>query len=778
MAELSLLLLLVAALCPAAALATGDRNRDAVGVVVLTIVGLVVALRFARSRLSSRTAIVLAGLLGLGLTVVYAARLVPPVALLWEEIGYAAGWLSNWQRGIPGWPLPFAATAEFVWQQLSDLGLRLWWWGQTVSSGGQVQDQIGLSLIFGFLAWSSTAFATWQIYRRRAALLGLAPGAVAMVLLAFFRGGTNSFYLVVYAFCTIWLVAICNLWRRTERWQEKEMDYPGEMGIDLLISLGPTLVLILAVAALFPVIYPRQIRDRFWDVMDAPWSRVEEAAEQVFGPIEGGPTGGAERRGGVVGELPRVHLLGGRPDLRDIIVLYASTSDPPPPTPAPDRAAGEATTQQPRRYWRADTWDVYTGLGWTHGPLESESLAPNQVLDTAETGGTGLVQQFERVAPGDERVYAVNSPIRLNQPAHAWQRLDGDLAFLTTESDQYSVVSLPPEPTNSELRARSPLTAALPSQIAGPYLALPDAVPQRVLGLAQEVVGDASSRYDQARAIERYLRSYPYNLDIPAPPTDRDLVDYFLFELQEGYCDYYASAMVVMARAVGVPARLASGYVQGTYDYETGRWVVTEEEGHSWVEVYFDGIGWVEFEPTAGRPELDRPGAEGSQAAAMPPLPPRQGRWWQQIPVGLVVFVLALTALMALIAWLWRPRRVLVVAELVQDHHERLLRWGRRLGQPPGEGQTIREYGQTLGRALEARGRERRFAQARRAGAEAPAEIETLARAFEQVQYSARSIEEQQAWQVRDLWTRLRRHLWWLWLTPSSSKSERKDDDS
>jgi transglutaminase-like putative cysteine protease len=653
---------------------------------------------------------------------------------------------------------------EFVWQQLSALGIRLWWLSQTVSSGGQAQDPIAVSLLVTFLGWSSAVFATWQIYRRRSALLGLAPGGVAMVLLAFFRGGMVNFYLVVYFFCAVWLVAICHLWRSRAGWQEKGTDYPGDLGVELLISLGPLLLLILAVAALFPVIYPRQIRDRFWDIMDAPWSRVEQAAERVLGPIQGGSAGSADRRGGAAGELPRVHLLGGRPELADTIVLYASTSDPPPPPPSPDADAADVPAL-PRRYWRADTFDTYTGLGWINSPLEAESLAPNQFLESISDQAPSLLQQFQRVAPDDNRVYAVNTPARIDQPVRTWWRDGGDLAFITAETDLYTVVSLAPEPTSGELRALSPLTATLPSQTAERYLALPD-VPQRVLDLAQEVVANATTRYDQARAIERYLRTYPYNLDIPEPLTDRDLVDYFLFELQEGYCDYYASAMVVMARSVGVPARLASGYVQGAYDYESRRWVVTEQEAHSWVEVYFNDLGWVEFEPTGGRPELARPGTPDQPAVTIPPLPPRQVRWWREIPWGLAIVGALLAALLALVVWLWRPRRAPVAAEVVRDRQERLIRWGRRLGHPLSPGQTAREYNQGLGQALAARVRGTRLSRAKQAGAKAPAEIEALAHAFEQVQYSARPVADREAWQVRNLWVRLRRHLWWLWLAP------------
>lgn len=759
------LLLLVASLCPAAVLISASDEREGVGMVLLTVLGLVAGLRFARWRLSYRAVALFTGLLGLGLTIVYAGRIVPPLTLIWEEIVYTGDWLQNWRRGIPGWPLPFATAAEFVWQQLNAFGLRLWWWFQTMTAGEPAQDQIAVSMAVLFLAWAFAIFATWQIYQHRAAVLGLAPGALAMVLLAFFRGGLANFYLIVYSFCAVWLVAIIHLWRSTARWQAKGTDYPGDLGVELVISLGPLLVLIFAVAALFPVIYPNQVRDAFWNIMDTPWSRVEEAAERVIGPIEGAAPAAPEPRGGARGELPRVHLLGGRPELADTIVLYAGTSDPPPPTPSPDPDTSREAAG-PRRYWRADTWDTYTGLGWANTPLESEPLPANQVLEVDQDRGPSLLQQFQRLVPGDDRIYAANAPRRIDQPVQTWRRVDGELAYLTADSDLYSVVSILPEINSAELRAISPLTATLPAEVRERYLSLPVAVPRRVLDLAQEVVGEAPSYYDRARAIERYLRTYPYNLDIPEPPTDHDLVDYFLFELQEGYCDYYASAMVVMARSVGVPARLASGYVQGTYDDENRRWVVTEQEGHSWVEVYFNAVGWVEFEPTAGRPALVRPDVPNVAELNVPPLPPRQVRSWQQIPWALVMLGTVLAALLALIALLWRPRPALVAAELVRDRHERMLRWGRRMRQPPGRGQTSREYGQVLGRALEVRGQSARLSQIRQAGKEAPAEIEALTEAFEQVQYSARSMSEGEARQVGLLWARLRRRLWWLWLVP------------
>ena len=80
-----------------------------------------------------------------------------------------------------------------------------------------------------------------------------------------------------------------------------------------------------------------------------------------------------------------------------------------------------------------------------------------------------------------------------------------------------------------------------------------------------------------------------------------------MFDLKQGYCDYYATAMAMMLRSVGVPARAVSGYAEGIYDPEAGLYFVTERDAHTWVEVFFPEYGWIEFEPTAGESPLDRP---------------------------------------------------------------------------------------------------------------------------------------------------------------------------
>lgn len=130
-------------------------------------------------------------------------------------------------------------------------------------------------------------------------------------------------------------------------------------------------------------------------------------------------------------------------------------------------------------------------------------------------------------------------------------------------------------------------------------LALPETLPGRVWDKAQELTQGQATRYDKALAIESWLRaSFPYTLEVPSTPAGRDFVDYFLFDLQRGYCTYYATAMTVLCRAAGMPARYVEGFVPsrdkiGAYYYVTG------DQAHAWCEVYFPGYGWLAFDPTA-----------------------------------------------------------------------------------------------------------------------------------------------------------------------------------
>jgi transglutaminase-like putative cysteine protease len=624
-------------------------------------------------------------------------------------------------------------------------------------------------LLVALLVWCCTFFAAWQVYRRRRALVGLLPAGAVAALVAFFRGGLPVFYFFSLIFCGLWLAALQRLGQEQDRWDEVGTDYPDALAAEMGMVLLPWLVVIFLLAAIWPVVRLRPVRDAFWQKMDEPWSRLETAAERYVGPLDTDRAIGGLARADHDGELPRSHLLGSGPELRETRVLQVWTSDPPPATDE----VGMPLQGYPRRYWRRSTFDTYTGQGWINASQEAQELAASAPLSPRPPASQELWQKFEILLPEGPWLYAANAPYRLDVPVQAWRREGGELVGMTGDARRYIALSLVAEPSLAELQARESSTSTLPAEVAARYLELPAAVPQRVLDLARRVAGDAPSHYERAQRIEAYLRRYPYDLDLPQPPRNRDLVDWFLFDLQEGYCDYYASAMVVMARAAGIPTRLAMGYAQGTFDPQSGAWLVSAMDAHSWPEVYIAGFGWVEFEPTAGQPALERTGEAPVPGDRLPPVPPARG-WPQGLPWGLAALGALAAMLLALIAWLWWPRTEPArgTAALVRDRYARLLRWGKRLGHPLRDGQTALEYSRDLGRDLGRRGGAAGLHQAREAGARAPAEIERLAMALSEAQYAQAPISERAGRRVEALWSRLRRWLLWLWLAAKHRAAE------
>jgi hypothetical protein len=130
------------------------------------------------------------------------------------------------------------------------------------------------------------------------------------------------------------------------------------------------------------------------------------------------------------------------------------------------------------------------------------------------------------------------------------------------------------------------------------YLSLPDTLPQRVYDLAFDITRYAERNYEKVLAIEAYLLEIPYTLNPPPVPNGVDFVDFFLFEAKEGYCTYFASAMAVLSRAVGIPSRFTEGYLLPPRN-ERDHFIVTNANAHAWAEVYLEGYGWLAMESTA-----------------------------------------------------------------------------------------------------------------------------------------------------------------------------------
>jgi hypothetical protein len=240
-------------------------------------------------------------------------------------------------------------------------------------------------------------------------------------------------------------------------------------------------------------------------------------------------------------------------------------------------------------YWRGMVLDRYDGRGW---------LSSSARVNLVDAGlGEFRLADSRTVTPG-ERAYWQLFYVLTDQPNAVFTGYNpGRLYFSGLDPAGLTAGTL--------YRSLSAVPSVRPERLRGDvavsdrtYLDLPP-VPERTLALARSVAAGAASDFDKAARIERFLSTnYRYSLDVGPLPPGRDAVDYFLFEQQSGYCAHFATAMAVMARAAGLPARVAAGYLPGYIDPLTGAHVVRAGDAHAWVEIRFRDSGWVAFDPT------------------------------------------------------------------------------------------------------------------------------------------------------------------------------------
>ncbi|WP_019390637.1 transglutaminaseTgpA domain-containing protein [Priestia filamentosa] len=271
-----------------------------------------------------------------------------------------------------------------------------------------------------------------------------------------------------------------------------------------------------------------------------------------------------------------------------------------------------ATTQD--NYWKIETKNTYTGKGW----VASEDETNKYELDNLK----GIFQYNKETVPNEkaeaELTFANPSSLIMYPASFNTISSNPESDFLVQSVEKERIISEQGEVNSLQYTYDYPeykveILRGLGSEkdekednplFQQTYTQLPENVPQRVRDLAVEITGDQTNRYDKAKAIEYYFSENPYvydTEDIAVPKENEDYVDQFLFETKRGYCDNFSTSMVVLLRSVDIPARWVKGYTQGSYVETKGDkdiYEVTENNAHSWVEVYFPTLGWVPFEPT------------------------------------------------------------------------------------------------------------------------------------------------------------------------------------
>jgi transglutaminase-like putative cysteine protease len=290
--------------------------------------------------------------------------------------------------------------------------------------------------------------------------------------------------------------------------------------------------------------------------------------------------------------------------------------------------------------WRGLALERFDGNKWTRTWRDVDTLTPDRsgVFDTAngaaERDRRQLIVQEIRLEPLDTQVlFAAERPEEV---------VSRDFRILVRdEGDGYQARRRPGRPITYTVAARPATrdpdalrraTEGDPLDLLTPNLQLPDLDP-RIRELAAQITAGTTTRYDAAQAIETWLATQlTYSLDVRDQGRDDPLAA-FLFDGMSGHCEYFATAMVVLARSAKIPARFVTGYLRGETNWFSGRYLVRQSDAHAWVEVYFPGAGWVPFDPTP--PEGRSLGEDVGLVDYATDFYAAAKRWWDDYYIGI-----------------------------------------------------------------------------------------------------------------------------------------------
>ncbi|MER2089802.1 MAG: transglutaminase domain-containing protein [Sporosarcina sp.] len=272
-----------------------------------------------------------------------------------------------------------------------------------------------------------------------------------------------------------------------------------------------------------------------------------------------------------------------------------------------------------KQYWKIETKNTYTSKGWEQISANKAQTTYDSGMEMSDFGNSDYANEESRLLAdlqvsedfpfivypyGMNKVYASQDVVLQHSETSGkyFTEIGGSEGIL----DSYEIEFTKPDYSLKALRDTTMEDFSSETEDFNQYLQLPEQLPERVRDLAETISVDHESVYEKTKAIERYFgrNGFVYTQQgVAIPKAGDDYVDQFLFDTKKGYCDNFSTSMVVMLRAIDIPARWVKGFAPGEYvmnDAGERVYQITNNEAHSWVEAYMPGIGWMPFEPTIG----------------------------------------------------------------------------------------------------------------------------------------------------------------------------------
>ncbi len=512
-----------------------------------------------------------------------------------------------------GWRLGLLQNSEVLWtEKVSLIFVRLSVTFQRIANRQPVYDNLFFILLMMILFWWLGINTSLSLVRYASVFRIIAPMFLVIITIHTYDPliPSRNNYLFLFSVLSIFLISRIFLISHNKDWSEKRFYIPPQLSSDMVQFTAGFMILLLIISFLIPS--SRNQLDAFvhaWERVKEPFQSIRSDFENAFSALRVS----TQVQPDIYDRTLNLGI-GNELSEQEIFTAIAQTKIP----------------QGVRLFWRSRVYDQYENGQW----MISEYL-------TRDIGANAFEVELPIYKNRPSRLHSftiyLNQPVLLlNLPSQPyWLNLPVQIEFkenpddtidllairspnLLTSGKSFSVRSSLSSVTVEQLQAAG---EDYPPWITEKYLQLPDSITERTRNLAWEIVGDAVTPYDKVIAVTEYLRNQiTYVETLDKLPGDQEVIDWFLFDYQKGFCNYSASAEVILLRSLGIPTRLAVGYAEGTMEdiQSANVYVVRQRDAHAWPEVFFPDIGWIEFEPTSSQPDLSYPEAQSTNELPRP----------------------------------------------------------------------------------------------------------------------------------------------------------------
>lgn len=486
---------------------------------------------------------------------------------------------------------------ELTWRErVTDIVTRLADWVTQVFHGSSSRDSLIIVMYTTLIFWVLGYTTAWYTLRRLHIWRVILPSGLVLLSVVYYYFGPRPliFYLAVYAVLALLYVAQTFLVVNQSKWDQEQVRYSPHINGSFLRSSLLVALVALAVAWSLPTLAANAAVTDVVGQVNQPWREFRDWWQRGFAALDSSYTQAPA-------DPYQASLeLGGPRQVSDYPVMDVYVEQP-----------------LPYAYWRKEILDTYNPQArqWETVSGETQVHFPEEgAINTPAALGRALVSQiFVNYVPNAGTIFSTPEFLNSDRAVLIKTTLDPEgktlvsavrARFQMQQGDRYQVVS---QFSTADAESLRQATVDYPTYIREQYLTVPAGISQRTLDLAARLATPRDNPYDKATAIQGYLRgNITYNDQTPAPPPGAEPIDYLLFVSRQGYCNYYASAMVIMLRSQGIPARLARGYAAGEYMPAAGAYRVRAKDAHTWVEAYFSEYGWIPFEPTTAIAAISR----------------------------------------------------------------------------------------------------------------------------------------------------------------------------